>query len=165
MPGSPMKRTERGRRRIRARRENGQVAPFLSRDPASIVEALKRLAAGDSDRAIADDLGVSHQAVRVLLLDEVPEEYRTYQRKSLIVRIVEAAQQLEKAATPIAIACASSAGSLAGTQSDGFPIYLGSRVASRLRQHRILVNVRAGPRSGLLNTLIHRVRKQAKIEC
>lgn len=95
---------QRSRPRIRARRENGQVAPFLPRDPASIGEALKRLAAGDSLRAIADDLGVSHQAVRVLLLDEVPEEYRTYQRQSLIARIVEADQQLEDAATPIAIA-------------------------------------------------------------
>lgn len=106
MPKPPKRRTEpqRTRPRIRARRENGQVAPFLSRDPASIGEALKRLAAGDSVRAIADDLGVSHQAVRVLLLDEVPDEYRVFQRRSLIARIVEADQQLEEATTPIAIA-------------------------------------------------------------
>ncbi len=105
MPGSPKKRTEpqRTRPRIRARRENGQVAPFLSRDPTAIGEALKRLAAGDSVRAIADDLGVTHQAIRVLLLDEVPDEYRVFQRRSLIARIVEADQQLEEAATPIAI--------------------------------------------------------------
>lgn len=95
---------QRRRPRIRARRENGQVAPILSRDPASIGETLRRLAAGDSVRAIADDLGVTHQAVRVLLLDEVPEEYRAHQRQSLIARIVEADRQLEEAATPLAIA-------------------------------------------------------------
>jgi hypothetical protein len=95
--------TPSGRPRIRARREDGTVAPVLSRDPAYIGSILERLAAGDSVRAVADDIGVSHQAVRALMLDEVPAEYREAQRRGLINQVAWATTLLEQADDPIAI--------------------------------------------------------------
>lgn len=96
--------TTSGRPRIRSRRANGQVAPTLPRNPESVGEILNRLAAGDSVRAVADDMGVSHQAIRMLLLSEAPERYREAQQRGLIAQIADATQQLQEADNPIAIA-------------------------------------------------------------
>lgn len=48
-------------------------------------------------------MGVTHQAIRMLLLSEAPAEYREAQQRGLIAQIADATAQLEEARDPIAI--------------------------------------------------------------
>ena len=55
-------------------------------------------------RAIGQQLGVSHEQVRIWLLDELGPEYAALQRQALIARIVEADVRLENAPGAVDIA-------------------------------------------------------------
>jgi transcriptional regulator with XRE-family HTH domain len=69
-----------------------------------IGEALEVHAHGNSLRAIAEQIGVTHGTVRRWLLSEVPQKYRKAQEAGLIARIVDVDEELEEAATPLSIA-------------------------------------------------------------
>lgn len=70
----------------------------------AVTTAAQRIANGERLEDIANDLGVTKQAVSLWLLNEVPEQYKHAQRIGLIRKIVDADERLESANDPLDLA-------------------------------------------------------------
>src|SRR3990167_1006965 len=86
--------------------ESGRFLPVLPAEQhlAIVATASERIANGERLADIAQDAGITVQAVSLWLLDEQPEQYRLAQRRGLIRRIVDADHALDSAADPLDLA-------------------------------------------------------------
>lgn len=86
--------------------ETGRFLPVIPPEQraAAIERAHKRVENGEFLKDIAADIGVTHQALSLWLLDDLGPQYAVAQRRGLIQRIVNADQGIEDARDPLALA-------------------------------------------------------------
>ncbi len=83
--------------------QRGSSNPILPVDSnqrnAMLAQAVTRYANGERLQDIADDLNCSREAIRVWMLDECPDQYRSAQTQGLLAKVAMADEAIEDAVT------------------------------------------------------------------